>query len=106
MGEAIGDDTTHEEVKADHQRVVDLGGYGVPTMVLDGTTPLFGPVITPAPTGAAAGRLWDLVVGWSEFPHLYELRRPKTAADWKHIETSFSPYLNARDWQTIQTPVA
>lgn len=103
---AIDDPTTHDDVRADHQRVLDLGGYGVPTLVLDGTTPLFGPVITPAPTGTAAGRLWDLVAGWAEFPHLYELRRPKTDADWQHISDQFAPYLNARDWQTIQNPVA
>lgn len=106
VGEAVADESTNDEVKADHQRVLDLGGYGVPTMVIDGSTPLFGPVVTPSPTGPAAGRLWDLVAGWAEFPHLYELRRPKTDADWKHIEASFQPYLTARDWQTIQNPVA
>lgn len=106
VAQAIADPSTSDEVRADHQRVLDLGGYGVPTMVLDGSTPLFGPVVTPAPTGPAAGRLWDLVAGWAEFPHLYELRRPKTDADWKHIEAEFRPYLNARDWQSIQTPVA
>ncbi|HET9078317.1 MAG TPA: DsbA family protein [Acidimicrobiales bacterium] len=104
--EAIADPSTHDEVRADHQRVLDLGGYGVPTMVLDGATTLFGPVVTPGPTGEEAGRLWDLVAGWAEFPHLYELRRPKVAADWRHIEASFRPYLDARDWQTVQTPVA
>ncbi|HWE57317.1 MAG TPA: DsbA family protein [Acidimicrobiales bacterium] len=103
--EAVADESTNETVRADHQRVLDLGGYGVPTMVL-GNTVLFGPVITPAPTGAAAGRLWDATVAWAEFPHLYEIRRPKVAADWAHIEASFSPYLNARDWHTIQHPVA
>jgi 2-hydroxychromene-2-carboxylate isomerase len=103
---AMADPTTHDDVRADHQRVVDLGGFGVPTLVIDGSTTLFGPVVTPAPTGAEAGRLWDLVRGWTEFPHLYELRRPKTEADWEHISASFNPYLSARDWQTIQTPVA
>src|SRR5215213_7463592 len=29
--EAIGDPTTHDEVRAEHQRVVDAGGFGVPT---------------------------------------------------------------------------
>lgn len=106
VDEAMADESTHDEVRADHQRVVELGGYGVPTMVLDGTTTLFGPVITPAPTGDAAGRLWDAVAAWAEFPHLYELRRPKVDNDWRHIETSFAPYLNARDWQSVQTPVA
>ena len=106
VAEAVADPSTSEEVRADHQRVLDLSGYGVPTMVIDGSTPLFGPVVTPAPTGPAAGRLWDLVAGWAEFPHLYELRRPKTDADWKHIEAEFRPYLDARDWQSVQTPVA
>ena len=105
VGEAVSDPSTNDDVLADHQRVLDLGGFGVPTLVLDGITPLFGPVITPAPTGEGAGRLWDAVVAWTEFPHLYELRRPKSEADWKHIQSSFEPYLNARDWQTIQTPV-
>jgi 2-hydroxychromene-2-carboxylate isomerase len=103
---AIGDGTTHADVRADHQRVLDLGGFGVPTMVLDGRAVLFGPVITPAPVGPAAGRLWDAVAAWSEFPHLYELRRPKTDADWQHISASFRPYIEARDWTTIQNPVA
>jgi len=104
--QALADLTTHDDVRADHELVVALGGYGVPTLVVDGIMTLFGPVITPAPVGEAAGRLWDTVAAWVEFPHLYEIRRPKVEADWKHIETSFGPYLNARDWQTIQTPVA
>jgi 2-hydroxychromene-2-carboxylate isomerase len=103
---AITDGTTHDDVRADHDRVLELGGYGVPTLVLDGSTTLYGPVVTPAPTGADAGRLWDAVAVWSEFPHLYELRRPKTGADWHHIGDSFSPYLEARDWRTIERPVS
>jgi 2-hydroxychromene-2-carboxylate isomerase len=106
VSQAIADPSTHDEVRADHQRVVDLGGYGVPTLVLDGQTTLFGPVVTPAPVGEAAGRLWDATVAWTEFPHLYELRRPKTDADWQHIGDCFAPYLNARDWQSVQNPVA
>ena len=106
---AIADDTTHDDVRADHDAALALGGFGVPTLVIntgEGRTPLFGPVITPAPTGEEAGRLWDLVAGWTEFPHLYELRRPKTAADWEHIGASFNPYLAARAWRTIERPVA
>jgi len=103
---AIADPSTHDDVRADHEAVLELGGYGVPTLVLDGSAVLFGPVVTPAPTGEAAGRLWDLVAGWTEFPHLYELRRPKTQADWDHIGASFAPYLEARDWNTVANPVA
>ncbi len=102
---AVADATTSADVLADHEAAVARGGYGVPTLVIDGSCVLFGPVIAPAPTGAAAGRLWDAVVAWAEFPHLYEMRRPKTAQDWKHIETSFAPYLNARDWRSVQNPV-
>ena len=103
---AIADETTNDDVRADHSAALALGAYGVPTLLLDGTTPLFGPVVTPAPVGEEAGRLWDLVAGWADFPHLYELRRPKIAADWAHIQDNFAPYLNARDWRTIERPVA
>ncbi len=107
VGLAIGDPSTHDDVLADHQRALDLGGFGVPTLVIaPADTTIFGPVITPAPTGEEAGRLWDLVLAWQEFPHLYEIRRPKVESDWEHIQASFSPYLNARDWRTIQNPVA
>jgi 2-hydroxychromene-2-carboxylate isomerase len=105
VDEAIDDPTTHDEVLTDHRRVVDVGGFGVPTLFF-GDTCLFGPVVVPAPTGAAAVRLWELVQGWREFPSLYELRRPKTREDWMAINDAFEPYLTARDWITIQKPVA
>ncbi|MEM8904345.1 MAG: DsbA family protein [Actinomycetota bacterium] len=97
---AIDDSTTHDEVRADHDRVVGAGGYGVPTMFLDGEC-LFGPVLIDPPTGAAAVRLWEAVVTWIEFPHLYELQRPKTSADEQAITATFRPYLEARDWISI-----
>jgi hypothetical protein len=107
VGRAVEDPTTTDEVLADHRRVVAAGGYGVPTLRLTGDEAwLFGPVVVPAPTGEAAGRLWDLTAGWAEFPHLYELRRPKTDADWEHIGDNFAPYLAARDWKTVANPVA
>ena len=103
---AIADPSTHDLVKADHDYVVgEHAGYGVPTLVRDGHA-LFGPVVVPGPEGAAALRLWDLVEGWWEFPHLYELRKPKTDADWAHIGSHFETYLAARDWQTVANPVA
>lgn len=103
---AIDDPGTHDEVMADHRRVVDLGGFGVPTLVFPGDRAIFGPIIREAPGDpAAALRLWDLVTGWLEFPALYEMRRPKTAADWARIGERFAPYLEARDWPTIQREV-
>jgi 2-hydroxychromene-2-carboxylate isomerase len=103
---AIADPTTHDEVRADHDRVTGLAGFGVPTLVFPGERALFGPVVREAPTDpAAAVRLWDLVTGWLEFPSLYEMRRPKTAEDWERIGQRFAPYLTARDWPTIQREV-
>lgn len=103
---AIEDDTTHDDVRADHDRAVALGCFGVPTLVIDGTATLFGPVVMPAPAGRAAARLWDLVAGWAEFPRLYELRRVKSAGDHQHIESALAPYYAARDWRTVTNPVA
>ena len=100
VDEAIGDETTNAEVRTDHQRAVELGVYGVPTLVIDDADVLFGPVITPAPTSVAAGRLWDAVMAWREFPHLYEMQRPKVEADQRHISASFEPYGIARGWST------
>jgi len=101
---AIADETTHADVKADHDEVVGHGGFGVPTLVFEDGSHLYGPVITPAPTGDDALALWDLVSATRRFPHLYELKRPKTSADLGHIADQFAPYLSARDWETRVKP--
>lgn len=49
-------------------------------------------------------RLWGLVMGWREFPDLYELRRPKTVQDMAAIGAAFSTYLDARQWRAIANP--
>jgi 2-hydroxychromene-2-carboxylate isomerase len=117
--EAIEDPTTHDEVRADHERVTGLGGWGVPTLVFDGDgdgdgdgsssgsgsgseRALFGPVLIDPPAGEAAIRLWRLLTGWLEFPALFEVQRPKSQADLRAIAETFRPYLEARDWVTIQ----
>jgi len=101
VDEAIADPTTHDEVRADHERVLAAGGYGVPTLFF-GDTCLFGPVVLDPPVeGDAVLRLWHAVTAWLEFPHLYELQRPKTEADGRFIAQTFKPYLEARDWVSI-----
>jgi 2-hydroxychromene-2-carboxylate isomerase len=101
VDQAIGDPTTGDEVMADHQRVVAAGGFGVPTLFFPDGQCLFGPVLIDPPTGEAALRLWHAVAAWTEFPHLYELQRPKTAGDRQLIAQTFRPYLQARDWVSI-----
>ncbi len=101
---AIADETTHDEVRAEHERVIDAGGYGVPTLFIDGHC-LFGPVLINPPTGDAAMRLWDAVIAWIEFPQVYELQRPKTKDDERAITATFKPYLEARDWVSINRGV-
>jgi len=102
VAEAIDDPTTGDEVRAEHDLVVSKGGFGVPTLIFDDGQALFGPVLVDPPQGDAALRLWGCVTGWLEFPHLYELQRPKAPADIDAIATTFSAYLDARDWFTIQ----
>jgi 2-hydroxychromene-2-carboxylate isomerase len=101
---ALDDPTTGDEVRREHDVVVDKGAFGVPTLVFDNGQALFGPVLISPPEGPAALRLWELVTGWLEFPSVYELQRPKQAADLTAITAAFAPYLAARDWQSVQKP--
>jgi 2-hydroxychromene-2-carboxylate isomerase len=102
--EAISDPTTGDEILAEHERVVSRGGFGVPTLLFADDQALFGPVLVNPPTGEAAIRLWELVCGWLEFPHLFELQRPKDAVAVDAIAEAFTPYLDARDWVSVQRP--
>jgi 2-hydroxychromene-2-carboxylate isomerase len=103
---AIADESTTVDVKRDHDECVARhGGHGVPTIVFEASDyAVYGPVIVPAPTGDDAIALWDLVRSMPRFPHLYELRHPKTHADLTHIATEFTTYVNARAWRTIERP--
>jgi predicted DsbA family dithiol-disulfide isomerase len=103
--EALADPTTADEVRADHDfAVTEKGAFGVPTLVFPDGQALFGPVVAPALLGDDAERLWDLTLGWRDFPHLYELKRPKSADDQRHIAAVFQPYLGARAWPTVERP--
>jgi len=98
---AIADPTTGDEVLAEHRRVVDAGGFGVPTLFFPDGQCLFGPVLINPPRGGDALRLWDMVTAWTAFPHVYEIQRPKTKADQEQIVEAFQPYLRGRDWVSI-----
>ncbi|MEO8556649.1 MAG: DsbA family protein [Actinomycetota bacterium] len=67
------------ELRASHQRAMDLVGddVGTPVVSVAGMA-FFGPVVSPAPTGEEAGRLWDgcLLVGGT--PGFFEIKRTRT----------------------------
>lgn len=50
---------------------------GVPAIHVDGTA-FFGPVVSPAPRGEEAGRLWDGVLLVTGTPGFFELKRART----------------------------
>jgi 2-hydroxychromene-2-carboxylate isomerase len=104
LRQALDDPTTGDEVRREHDTVVEKGAFGVPTLVFDDGQALFGPVLISPPTGEAARRLWEIVTGWLEFPTVYELQRPKDAHAIASIAAAFAPYLTARDWQSVQRP--
>ena len=72
-------DRYDEQLRASHAEGIAKVGedVGTPVVAFNGTA-FFGPVITPAPKGEAAGRLWDGVVLVSEFDGFYELKRTRT----------------------------
>lgn len=66
------------EVRASHKEGVSRVGedVGTPIVAFNGTA-FFGPVVTPAPKGEEAGRLWDGVVTVAAYPGFYELKRTR-----------------------------
>ena len=68
-----------EKLRASHQEGIDQVGQdvGTPVVAVNGVA-FFGPVVTPAPKGEAAGRLWDGAVLVAGTPGFYELKRTRT----------------------------
>ena len=67
------------ELRASHERAMDLVGddVGTPVICVDGVS-FFGPVVSPAPTGEDAGRLWDGCLLVAGTPGFFEIKRTRT----------------------------
>jgi len=67
-----------EAIKKSHHEAFDEVGLdvGTPVVRIRGKA-LFGPVITPAPKGEAAGELWDGLVLVSKADGFFELKRSR-----------------------------
>jgi hypothetical protein len=72
-------DRYDEQLRASHSAGIDLVGedVGTPVVSVDGVA-FFGPVVTPAPKGEAAGRLWDGCLLVAGTPGFFELKRTRT----------------------------
>ena len=66
-------------LKRSHKRAISLVGTDVGTPVISvGGVVFFGPVVSPAPKGEAAGRLWDGCVLVAGTPGFFELKRTRS----------------------------
>jgi protein-disulfide isomerase-like protein with CxxC motif len=78
LADAADSTSFDEDLKKSHHAGMDQVGMdvGTPVISVQGVA-FFGPVVTPAPKGEAAGRLWDGVLLVAGTPGFYELKRTR-----------------------------
>jgi len=78
VDEALSDEVTIKEVSEEHYAVASsVGCFGVPTIVLPTGEAMFGPVVSVAPTGEAAGELWDHFEWLTRQGYFFEMKRER-----------------------------
>jgi 2-hydroxychromene-2-carboxylate isomerase len=78
LGDAAGNPDFDDAIKRSHHEAFDQVGIdvGTPVIRVRGNA-FFGPVMTPAPKGPAAGKLWDAFVILAETDGVYEIKRTR-----------------------------
>jgi 2-hydroxychromene-2-carboxylate isomerase len=79
LADAMDDSSYDAAIAESHHRGMDQVGneVGTPTIAFGGHA-FFGPVLSKAPRGEDAGRMWDAFITLSAFEHFYELKRSRT----------------------------
>jgi hypothetical protein len=73
------DESLDEKIIEVHNRGISKVGEDVGTPIISvGEVAFFGPVISPAPKGEEAGKLFDGVVGVASYPGFFEIKRTRT----------------------------
>ncbi|MFD8418285.1 disulfide bond formation protein DsbA [Streptomyces sp. NPDC059466] len=84
LADAGETDAFDPELRASHREGIGLVGsdVGSPVIAVPGPgtakVAFFGPVVTPAPRGEEAARLWDATLTVASTPGFYEIKRTRT----------------------------
>jgi hypothetical protein len=78
LSDAASSADLDDAIKRSHHEAFDQVGIdvGTPVIRVRGNA-FFGPVLTPAPKGEAAGKLWDAFVILAETDGVYEIKRTR-----------------------------
>jgi 2-hydroxychromene-2-carboxylate isomerase len=84
LADAADTDAWDAKLRASHEAGISLVGteVGTPVIAVPGSDgeqiAFFGPVVTPAPKGADAAKLWDGTLAVASIPGFYEIKRTRT----------------------------